>query len=602
MAIPTVSGGIFNFTEGGYNPPTFSGGVYNFEGGELHYVDLGATISGVSVGEFKDLCAYIKSTIQATKNLGAYTKPFTQSYKNLGAAIRREDAGTKDLGASLTPELFKSTADIQGIINVIEIRDLPAQIEGIFFAGQKDLGAIIPKIFSVSQANLGAFISSKFIPFNLPAYLNVISYSDLPAIIKSTIQSTLNLGAYIGTHLPANLTASVNGILFKGEKDLGAILSGVYGPYDLQAYLRVHPYSNLPTTIHGWYGGIKDLRAVLGGWQTADLGAYIGAISAANLSAYINAIGKLADLGATIIPKTIRMKRALLISLLEHKDLAATINFQCFASRYSDLNAYFETIYDKKDLPASIWGMRSPTDYHDLRAYINAAGYDVQDTYTIRFIPEVRRYTRLRLNFRINYLQRDLTAYISGVVSPYSSKDLIASLTGVLTSSDLGASIMPIIQSNYTELPDWIWPKTHEIVIDFDHHWRERWRRTVELLFRHDGADPYHYFYVSGNQQVYRLDRSRHWTIWAHSYVETDDIIERRNIRRKYIFKMSDYNTIDEAIRDIIDRVSTYRQTDLNASITSIMPNYKDLSASVKIIAGKRTWVKSLRATITVIP
>lgn len=37
MAIPTVSGGIFNFTTGGYTPPSFSGSTYNFGEGETFY-------------------------------------------------------------------------------------------------------------------------------------------------------------------------------------------------------------------------------------------------------------------------------------------------------------------------------------------------------------------------------------------------------------------------------------------------------------------------------------------------------------------------------------------------------------------------------------
>jgi len=562
MAIPTISGGIFNFTEGGYSPPTFSGTIYNFGRGGTSYADLGTTISGLAV---KDLGAYIKSAIQASKNLGADIRGF--GYRNLGAITRGIGAGTENLGAALTGELFKGTADLQAVLNVSE------------------------------PVNLGAYLCGVYGPYDLQAEIYGINKKELPAFIRSTIQSTLNLGASIGAHLPANLTASVNGILFKGEKDLGAVLAGVYGPYDLQAYLRVHPYKDLPTTIHGWYSGTKDLRAILSGWQTTDLGASISAISAANLSAYINAIGKLADLGATIIPKTIRMKRALLISLLEHKDLAATINFQCFGSKAVDLSAYLYTTY-KKDLPAFIWGWKDADGYGELKAYINAATHDVQDTYIIRFIPEIRKYTQLKLTFSVKDSYKVFNT-LPIFYSNFHGADLSAYITGVLTSSDLGASITPIIQSNYTELPDWIWPKTHEIVIDFDHRWRERWRRTVELLFRRDGADPYHYFYVSGDQHVYKLDRSRHWTIWAHSYVETDDMIERRNIRRKYIFKMSDYDTIDEAIRDIIDRVSTYRQTDLNASITSVMPNYKDLSATANVIVGKRTWVKSLKATIT---
>jgi len=435
---------------------------------------------------------------------------------------------------------------------------------------------------------------------DLGSIIKGIDKKDLPAFIRSAIQSTLNLGAYIGAAPPANLTASISSILFKGEKDLGAALVGGYGPYDLQAYLRVYPYKNLSANIYGRYGGIKDLPAAMSGWKTTDLGAYVSAISAANLAAYINSIGTFLDLGASIVPKTIRMKRALLISLLEHKDLTATINFQCFGSKYVDLNAYLYTIY-KKDLPAYVWGWRTAIYGSDLGAYINSATYYVHDKYTIRFIPAVAKYTQLKLTFDVkdSYKVFDTLPIFYG--SFYGS-DLSAHITGVSTSSNLTASITPIIQASYTELPDNVWPKTHEIVIDFDARWRENWRRTVELLFSKDGVDPYHYFYVSGNQQVYKLDRSRHWTIWAQSYVETDDMIERRNVRRKYIFKMSDYNSIDEAVRDIIDRVSTYRQTDLSAQITSIIPNYKDLNGYINSRGGFRTWVKSLHASITVVP
>ena len=411
------------------------------------------------------------------------------------------------------------------------------------------------------------------------------------------MSDTKDISSYLNVIQVYNLPANIHSW---DTRDLGASATSVYGPYDLQAYLRIHPYNNLPARAYGCYSETKNLWAILTGLQSANLGAYISAISAANLTAYINSIGQASDLPATIIPKTIRMKRALLISLLEHTDLAATINFQCFGSRYADLNAYLYTIY-KSDLTASVWGWRATDDYSDLKAYINTADYDVQDTYTVRFIPETRKYTLLKLIFSV----RDSYKVFDTLPIFYSNfhgGDLSASINGILTSSNLGALITPIIQSNYTELPDNVYPKTHEIVIDFDEHWRENWRRTVELLFKRDGADPYHYFYISGNQQVYRLDRSRHWTIWAKSYVETDDMIERRNIRRKYIFKMSNYNTIDEAIRDIIDRASTYRQTDLSASISCIMPNYNDLSASMNIIVGKRTWVKSLRATITAVP
>lgn len=590
LKLPCVYGGIRDIT--GYiygNPP---------------HADLSAYIYAVA-GQ-ANLSAYIKSTTQTYKDLGAYLKPTIQDYKNLGAAIRRRYSGIEDLSASLfgwqLQDLSASIGthlplDLQSIINIIEVRDLSASIHGALYFGQKNLGA---EIGTHQPVNLNAYITTPFTAFDLPADIYGIDKKELPTFIRSTIQSVLNLGASIGASPPSNLPASINGILFKGEKNLGANLVGVYGPYDLHAYIRVYPYKDLPANIYGRYSGMVNLQAILSGWETTDLSAYISAISAANLAAYINSIGKLIDLGATIIPKTIRMKRALLIALLEHKDLSATINFQCFGSKYVDLSAYLYTIY-KKDLPASVWGWRVADIYGNLKAYINSADYSVHDKYTVKFIPEIVKYTQLKLTFSIkdSYKVFDTLPIFYG---NFYGSNLLASITGVLTNYDLTASITPIIQTSYTELPDNVWPKTHEIVIDFDAHWKENWRRTVELLFRKDGAEPYHYFYVSGNKQVYKLDRSRHWTIWAQSYVETSDMIERRNVRRKYIFKMSDYNNVDEAIRDLIDRVSTYRQTNLNAFITGVS-NYKDLNALLTSMGGKvtKTWVKSLRASITVI-
>lgn len=569
--------------------------------GNPPHVDLGAYIYASS--GLVNLNAYIKSTIQSYKNLGAYVKPTIQDYKNLVAAIRRKDSGTDDLNASLFGWQLQNLnasigvhlpVNLQGIVNVIEIRNLPAIVFGALYADQKNLGA---GIGTHPAVNLGAYITTPFLPYDLAANIYGIDKKELPAFIRSTIQSVLNLGAIIGSKPPDDLPANITGILFQGEKDLGSILSAVYGPHDLQAYLRVHPYMNLSSNIYGIYSGLKNLPAIIGGWRSTSLGAYISAISAVNLKAYITAIGKFLDLKATIIPKTIRMKRALLIPLLEHKDLAATINFLCFGSKYVNLKAYLYTIY-KKDLTASIWGWVPANNAVDLKAYINTANYSVEDKYIVKFVPEVVKYTQLKLSFTLkdSYTVFDTLPVFYG---DFFGANLPASITGILTSFNLSASITPILQANYNELPDNVWPKTHEIVIDFDAHWKENWRRTVELLFHKDGVDPYHYFYVDGNQQVYKLDRSRHWTIWAKSYVETDDMIERRNVRRKYIFRMSDYDTVDEAIRDIIDRVSTYRQTDLSASITStspILPPYKDLSASLNAYGHK--WVRSLRANL----
>jgi hypothetical protein len=121
-------------------------------------------------------------------------------------------------------------------------------------------------------------------------------------------------------------------------------------------------------------------------------------------------------------------------------------------------------------------------------------------------------------------------------------------------------------------------------------------------MFRKDGAAPYHYFYVDGTNQIYKIDRDRCWTVWATSYDEDNEtMFDRANVRTKFIFNMSNYNKMDEAIRDLIDRVSAYRESNLLANITGISPwSTTNLPANIYAYGGpKRTWAKYLSASLT---
>jgi len=113
-----------------------------------------------------------------------------------------------------------------------------------------------------------------------------------------------------------------------------------------------------------------------------------------------------------------------------------------------------------------------------------------------------------------------------------------------------------------------------------------------------DGHKHFVYFYVNGTQKVYRLDRDRHWTVWIKSYItDTNSMIERKLVRSKYKFNMAKYSTIDEAIRDLIDMVSTYRTHDLTASIFGELPFSKDLHANIQV-KELHHWVKRLNGMI----
>ncbi len=572
--------------------------------GNPQYKDLSAYISAVI--RTKDLNAFIRSATQANLNLSAFVRSYFSGYKDIVAAIRRVDHGQLDVIASVYGQAIQDLSvsigahlplDLIALLNIIEIRDLPASVLGEWAKGTYDLAAGLYKIWDRKTSDLSAYISSKMVWTNLAAYLNIISLSNLSAYVKGFYRSYVNLNAYVLIGQMRNLYADIHGY---DTSSLNASVVGIYGPYDLQAYICVHPYLNLYASIRGKYMGAMDLRAIVEGWYIINLAASIRSIDPVDLSAYIVARGKSIDLGASVIPNIIKLKKVLQISLLEHRDLKALINFQCFGSTYVNLGAYVYTLY-KKDLPAFVWPWRNDDGYKNLGAYINAGVYSVEDKVDIRFVPNSHlMYSQLKLTFSPSNVQSykvfDTQKILFGT---FYASNLTATINGILRSTDLSASLTPVLQANYTELPEYVNPKTHEVVIDFNERWRENWKTFVEIMFHRSGPEPFKYFYVGGSNKIYKIDRNRHWTIWASSYIQdSTDVIDRKNVRSKFIFNMSNYTTIDEAVRDLIDRVSSYRKFDLGAIVQSISPPCADLTATI-ICKFKGKWVKHLGASIT---
>ena len=601
----------FEFTKGGYSKPDFSSVPFRF--GRPVYsqtADLQAAINVISVGDTKDLGAYIKATAQETKDLGARVRVFIRAYKNLSAYTNIFQSAYKNLGAVLTGELFKESENLPAYIYGIPPVDLPALIKGWVREEDKDLSASIhgwdqedlggflrPTI--QSYADLGAYVYGRVLGVPLYAYIQAMQYRDLSATIGSF--DYRNLQGILNSVGPYDLPASIHGW---DTKNLSAFLVGGYGPYDLQAYVNAVPPKDLPAYIAGFKGIAVpfDLRGEIESYYYTNLPAIISAISAVDLGAIINPTGKSFDLGATIIPKVIYLKRAINVSLLEHRDLKAVINFSCFGSEHRDLGGYVYPIY-KHDLRAYIIGWYGGTadNVRDLGAYINTAIADVEDKITVRFVLEVLKSTQLKIKFGVldRYNVFDTLPIYYG---SYHAANLTATITGVLNSYDLGATITPVPQFNYRNIPAWVLPKTHEVVINLD-RFEEQWRRFIEIMFDTEGEDkPFHYFYVSAENKVYRVDKSMHWVIWGKSYDEIEgSMVERANVRHKYIFRMSDYSTVDEAVRDLIDRVAVYRRMNLGASITGVLPPHMDLSASV-VPRVKYSWIKRLGASIKGVP
>lgn len=549
-----------------------------------------------------------------SSDISAYIKSFIQSYADVSTTITAippadmlasiHGFDTRDLVVDIYGWAYKDLlgiidthlpSDLQAILNIIEICDISSSIVGEWQHDQFDLAAEFYRIWNFGYKNLQASLHA-WSTKDILAYINAVYYSDLGASIIGGLLS--NLTASISPIPPAILQGMIHGL---ATVDLPTLLNGVYGPGDIQAYINAVRAADLQAFI-GVYKGQQvpfDLSAFIVGGYSSDISAYIGGINPINLPAYIYAIQKIKDLQATIIPSVILMKKVILVPLLEHKDLGALINFMCFNSSYSNLNSYLHVL-QKSDLSSFIigWFGNSADNIKDLGAYINTEIYNTQDRITISYVPEVDKYTRLNLLYSVRgqYITWDT---INVRLTNYYIKDLLSSITGVQTSSNLGASIKAVWDWNFSQLPDYVKPKTHEVFINIE-QFEEQWRRFVELMFDRDGTTPFKYFYVSGTEQVYKVDRGRHWTIWAEGYNKvTNSMIDKANTRKKFVFKMTDYSTVDEAVRDILERAAYPTSANLAAYIDGGPSVYLDLHGSINVVGRSHRWIKHLRAEIT---
>lgn len=570
--MPTVSGSedqYFTYTEIKEKP------IYSFGyGSSVQILKPLATYTGTrSIGGF------IKGVFASHEDLGAYVKPTSSAIADLSAAIRRIDVEVqKDFYAFIRG--FAST-----------YYNLPSSIGGHLPVDLQAFGG------GHLPVDLGAYLRSPLEKLELSAFLQAIYKSDLGAVLQAL--NTKQLGALLTVIAPVDLQAFID---VWHERYLPAEIDGVYGPYDIQAYLRVHPYMNLLALIRGWYSGIQNLIGVVEGYHTSNLAAYIGINPGVDLGAWLNARGKSVNLGAYIIPNVIRLKKAIQVALLEHSDLKALVNFQCFYSSFADLGVMFDTIFKKHDLQGFVFGWLSAEYLGNLKAYINSALYDVENNLDIRFVPDISPYTQLVIKFgAVNYpIAFDTLQLLYG---NFNFATLGAYIYAMPRAVNLGASIIPLTQSNFSELPDYVRPKSHVVVLKFNERrqWMEDWRRFVEIMFNKEGAEPYHYFYVSGTNKIYKIDRDRHWTIWASSYDKDEEtMFDRKNVRSKFIFDMRKYAKMDEAVRDLIDRVSAYREVNLQATLVGVDTDKKsDLNAEITGVgSSKRKWSKYLNATI----
>jgi len=537
--------------------------------------DINKIIRGWAPGK-KNLNGYLKKTAVGQENLPAYLKQDTRSYLDLNNRLKGWFIESKVNLRAYTKSVIASTEDLSKYIRAMHIKDLNQSI-GLIPA--QDLQIIIQHNDRV--VNLFGNIRAKY-------------YNDIIGIIRC--KYIYDLPTILIPIVPVDLSASLAPILYV---NLGAFVDGWLGPLkNLTLNINAVPYKNLAVSLSGW-GGYNipiDLRALIASYQEVDLSSSIGTIPAQNLSATLIAKGQSENLALYITPKVINFRSVISVSLLEHKDLNAMINYACFYSDWVFLGASLYC-FSKKDIILRITGtlQSASNTYKNLGAMINVYDYYTEDSVIIDYpvVPASDPYTLVNINFNIVGSYYRTVSIIPIYYYGLWTKNLSASITSIPHSRDLSAYINPEFDYNYTELPSWINPRTREVVIDIRRQSIET-KRFIELMFETFAEDQFHYFYVNAEQKVYRVDRDRHWTIKAIGYTKTEDEnIERIDVREKTVFSLAHYSNIDEAVRSIIDRAASYREVNLPVQLVCTPPPHYDLPARLNVLRT-RSWQKNL--------
>lgn len=555
-----------------------------------------------------DLTTYSHAWYKSTLDMVVATRVQRSGVAYFSSFTRKALAGSADIfgytkfvrGHNVTSDLSADLVDIQPVniaaaLNIIELRNLVSNIEGIYFKGETSFSTEFARLFYRDSKNISSAIHG-WAALDLSGRIRAFYTKDLNADLFAGFFAVVkNLSSIIYAIAPKNLAATLQGY---DTLSLNAFTIMGYTPNDLQVFINIIKHENLLATIYGKFGVAVhcNLPAYLKSTNERNLLAYVDVNEARNLTAYIDAVGKYLDLSAKIAPRTINIKRMLFVPLFEHLDLKATIQYSCKSSGFNDFTAYLYPIR-KLDLKAYIIGWYGGTadNIKDLAAYINYNTYITQSYINIEGFSRQQIQNTVDVNIQITNDYEVFDTY--SVLCGNAHKSLLANIVGHFQSLDLQANVIAKPIANFTTTPSWVNPSTLEAVINLE-RFEERWTRFVEMLFFTNASEDFHYFYVSGENKIYKVDKKRTWKIYVTGYnTPEEDIFTRVKVNKKIIFNLSTYASVDDAIRDLIDRVSLYRSSDLAASINAYDFEYSNLYANLHV-KQLSSWVSSIKANI----
>lgn len=573
----------------------------------IWYLNNSVSLKGYlkqNFNDYLDIYSYLKQNYTSYFDYKTILKGFyREQTQNLQKAIRASFKSYITI-PSYIKQTFASTKDIS-----FYLKDYHPSILNL-----------INSLHGWQEFNLNNRITA-FHTFDLKGRISVLFNYDLLSILYPVV--SVDLRSYITNY---------------HKKDLFSIIGGSYGPGDILSSISPVAPVNLHSIIKSLkeIRVIKDLKSIISSYKTVDLSSYISTIQGFDLGSLLVAKGSFINLFSRIIPKVVFVKRFIPIELLDHLDLKAIINFACFGSEYRVLYSNI-TAVQKRDLISLIFGWNG-SNIVDLGSNINDKPIQVINTIPIT---SYRNDTPISTSLNISVDKNNMLVYnkipvnfgtnrtgvlSSGMVTTtninvnvnkdnilvyntipinagkYGFKSLISYISvksdTIVDSrvSNLSSFIQPVINAGYNSspyaLPQFI---GRETVINIDNN-RYNFERDIEFKFK---EYVHQYFYVSGEQKVYKFNKSDRWVLRIQGFEYlTDKRVEKGKVLSKYIFNLSKYKTIDDAIVDMIDRVSMFRRFDLNSNITS-SGQFSNLNIRLKVKSNFKSY-KTLHSEIIV--
>ncbi len=573
---------------------------------------LGGLIHGFAVGELS-ISGFIRGALPGTGTLGGTLSGVTLA----------------DLSGIVIPT-FSGQADLNGLIEPIPPVSLTGIIEGFTY---EDLSGLITPIEAVllsgtisgqPYSNLLGSIDG-YDQFDLSAVYSGFTSSRFSGIITGVGSGSQTLGATLHSVLGQNVSGDLSGFIraaYPGSGNLSGTISGNWHA-DLRGYiipsleasgqLSGSISSNVDNVLIGNItstGGYADLGgliipvkatsgmlpASISGHMQTDLTAIINDSIGSNLGASITASGPRylgdlsgqirgvvletlsgsydiaiseplsgnilpipgADLGATIIPRVFYIDSYLPINTYYVENLRGSINpIHCGrASAYEDFSAIIHGT-NGADITCSYIGVAGQWAFTENELKILGKNSVITEDWYFVILDQPKVTETLLPIIITNSPLADLSASIEGV--PHSH-DLQGSITSHLT-------ITKVSSSTVTPVGEWINTKTGQ-------------RKTIRIYFRGSLDD----FYYSTTGNVTLPEGESFLDIIVETFDKLEEgsgILSVKTGTRTATVSISDFDSVDEAIRHAIVRSAGNLGSDLSAEIIGL-GDAADLSAEIE--------------------